>query len=172
MKAGFISLFSRSDFRSQLRYETDLEADSEEYKHVVEQRERFAAAAIAFCLEHDWRFLSHFWQKICSDEGDVVPSKVEVAIEPHRSADLLLQTSRTVCAVEIKIAAKLDSHQNPNSDDFLMPDVGYGHFLSERCKELQCRGRYVILGLRDDLVLRKVDPTTRLHLRKKDTGIP
>src|SRR5260370_22735038 len=49
MTAGFLNLFSRSVYRGGLSRLRNVDPASEEYKRVQEERERFAAAAIAFC---------------------------------------------------------------------------------------------------------------------------
>src|SRR5437773_436287 len=85
MKAGFLSLFTRSLYRGTASRIRELEPESEEGRRVHEERERFAAAAIAFCLEHDRSFLQHFWKKVCGRTGDrksrVMPT---VEVEPRR----------------------------------------------------------------------------------------
>jgi hypothetical protein len=146
MKAGFLNLFSRSLYRGGLSRLRDLDPESAEYKRVHEERERFAAAAIAFCLEYDRDFLRHFWRRLCKERDNprqATAPKVEV--EPRRWADLLLTAKNVLCAIEMKIGAPLGEHQNPKSKAFSKPG-GYGDFLSKQCQEHKCNGRYIILS--------------------------
>ena len=111
-----------------------------------EERERFAAAAIAFCLHQDAAFLRHFWDRICLDEQEQRPTaKLSVEIEPRRWSDLLVTWEGSLCAVEIKNGAELKDHQNPAKDAFARSG-GYGYYLANRCRDRQCGGRYVVLG--------------------------
>ena len=149
LKPGFLNLFSRSPYRAGLSRLRDVDPESEEDKRVQEQRERFAAAAIAFCLEYNGDFLRHFWQGICKERDDSGEfTRPQVQVEPRRWSDLLLKSNRKLCAVEIKIAAPLADHQNPKNKAFSKPG-GYGHFLSEQCRKLGCKGRYIILSDED-----------------------
>src|SRR6266568_2896577 len=100
MKAGFLSLFSRSLYRGNASRFSEFEGDSEEDGRIHEERERFAAAAIAFCLEHDRAFLQHFWKKLCGRTSDgKLRAMPTVEIEPQRWADLLLKSGDLLCAV-------------------------------------------------------------------------
>ncbi len=146
MRAGFLSLFTRSLYRGGLSRLRDLDPQSEEYQRVQEERERFAAAAIAFCLEYDIDFLRHFLRRLCNGRDSrrrTTPPQVEV--EPRRWADLLLKTKNAIYAIEMKIGAPLRKHQNPKSAAFSKPG-GYGDFLSRQCQQGKCRGRYIILS--------------------------
>src|SRR6185369_656391 len=135
--------------------------------NVHEERERFAAAAIAFCLAHEDTFLWHFWRKVCAKDGEIQPRmKPIVDVEPHRWSDLLLKWDDVLCAVEIKIGATLEDHQNPGRKSFWNPG-GYGHFLVERCKELHCNGRYVILGWRQEFGPRKRRHAQALEIEQR-----
>src|SRR5687768_11470611 len=157
MKAGFLNLFSRSLYRGSISRLHGLDPESEEYKRVHEERERFAAAVIAFCLEYDPDFRRHFWRAICSERDDSrhpVSASSKVEVEPRRWADLLLKRKNTLCAVELKIGARLADHQNPRNIAFSKPG-GYGRFLSEQCRERKCRGRYVVLGWDTAIGLKK-----------------
>ena len=146
MNPGFLSLFSRSLYRGSVARLHLLEPGSEEHRRVHEERERFAAAAIAFCLQHDNAFLWHFWRKVCRKTREPKPStKPTVEIEPRHWSDLLLKWERILCAVEIKIGAVLADHQNPNKRAFSRQN-GYGHFLSRLCRERKRNGRYVVFG--------------------------
>jgi hypothetical protein len=106
VKAGFLNLFSRSLYRGGLSRLRDLNPESAEYKQVHEERERFAAAAIAFCLEYDSEFRRHFWQAICKQRATPRrPATPHVEVEPRRWTDLLLKAKNVLCAIEMKIGA-------------------------------------------------------------------
>ena len=94
MEPGFLSLFSRSLYRGTASRLRDLEPESEEYRRVHEERERFAAAAIAFCLKHSDKSRRHFWEKICKapDDPEQMPPIPTngIFLEPAHWADLRL----------------------------------------------------------------------------------
>src|SRR5258707_840043 len=115
---GFINLFARSRYGRASRIQ-ELEPESEEGRRDHEERERFAAAAIAFCLKHDPAFLQHFWEKVCCQDGKrESPGTITVEVEPRHWADLLLKGGDQLCVVEMKIGASLAGHQNPTSNIF------------------------------------------------------
>jgi len=146
MNPGFVNLFDRSRYGGKASRIQELEPESEEGRRDHEERERFAAAAIAFCLEHDTAFLQHFWEKVCCQDGDrESPGTITVEVEPRRWADLLLKAGDQLCVVEMKIGARLAIHQDPTSDVFFKPG-GYGQFLKMRSHEESLRPRYVVLG--------------------------
>src|SRR5947208_2449892 len=156
MNPGFLSLFSRSLYRAKAARLRLSEPDSIEDRRVHDERERFAAAAIAFCLRHDEAFLWHFWREVCRKKGEREPrTKPTVEIEPRCWSDLLLRWDKILCAVEIKIGAKLDDHQNPGKGAFSKRG-GYGHFLLRHCRESECKGRYVVFGWKD-----KIEPRSK-----------
>ena len=146
MKPGFLSLFSRSLYRSSAWRLRALGLDSVEAQRVRDERERFAAAAIAFCLHRDEAFLRHFWERVCRDgQGHRAAANLSVEIEPRHWSDLLVTWDGNLCAVEIKNGAKLKDHQNPAKSAFTKPG-GYGGLLSALCRDRRCGGRYVVLG--------------------------
>lgn len=146
MKPGFLSLFSRSHYRSSASRLRALGLDSVEAQRLREERERFAAAAIAFCLHHDEVFLKHFWVRVCCDgQGQRSAATPSVEIEPRHWSDLLVSWEGNLCAVEIKNGAELKDHQNPAKSAFTNPG-GYGRLLSGLCRDRRCCGRYVVLG--------------------------
>lgn len=166
MKAGFLNLFSRSPYRGLSRLR-DLDPESADYKRVHEERERFAAAAIAFCLEYDREFRRHFWRTICKQrDNSRRPATPHVDVEPRRWTDLLLKTKNKLCAIEMKIGACLADHQNPKSKTFSKPG-GYGHFLSKQCQESSCKGRYIILGWNPALGIQRRERVCGLEVAQR-----
>ncbi len=142
----FLNLFGRSRYGGSVSRIQELDPESEEGMRVHKERERFAAAAIAFCLKHDDAFLQCFWEKLCARDGDSKSHGMPtVEVEPRRWADLLLTSGDQLCVVEMKIGARLAIHQDPTSDSFFKPG-GYGQFLKARCHEENLRARYVVLG--------------------------
>jgi hypothetical protein len=86
MKPSFFALFKRGRYyRPQPRSN-----DSEESKSERKEKERFARAAIAFCIEHCPDFGRLFWDTICRDAAKVEAGAVSAEIEPQQWADLLL----------------------------------------------------------------------------------
>ena len=81
----------------------------------MDESERFAAAAIAFTWQHEPKFREHFWNRVCSFEGDAtLTDKAEIFVEPYRWADLLIRNptrrGKFVYIVELKIHAGLEQH--------------------------------------------------------------
>jgi len=124
----------------------------------MDESERFAAAAIAFTWQHEPKFHEHFWNRVCSFEGDAtLTDKAEIFVEPYRWADLLIRNptrrGKFVCIVELKIHAGLSSIQNPAKREFGLAD-GYGGLFNTN---FGFRGeilRFVLLGA-EQLDLRK-----------------
>jgi len=84
----------------------------------TQERERFAAAAIAFGWEYSIALRKHIWRTICRIRGDPQFSQhATILIEPEEWADLLVinpsGARRFVYAIECKIGAKLLDHQDP-----------------------------------------------------------
>ncbi len=151
MKTGFLNLFRRSKYQNIASRFGQMDPKQQECVH--EERERFASAAIAFCLEHDKVFQDYFWGAICDGKSG---EEVKIQIEPHHWADLLLKSDGLLCVVEIKIDAELRSHQNPTSQAFWNRGEGYGDYLEQECKKYNCNGRYIVLGYRERLNLIKL----------------
>ena len=144
----------------------DDEATQKEYR----ESERFIVAAVAFCLKHDPAFLKHFFDKICRIEGDPAFDfkNVSIDIEPHHWTDLVIRNQsggHHVYAVEFKIGAPLDDHQNPDKDAF-GADNGYGKILSMR-EAPGVQIRYIVLGHRHSLALTKRHKEVRVISKQK-----
>jgi hypothetical protein len=97
--------------------------EDENDESITGQKERFAVAAIGFCLVHDPTFRSHYFGALLCDipeakgmSRDV--SQLKVQIEPHTWADLLVEDERSVLVVEHKITAELAPHQDPWKKSF------------------------------------------------------
>ncbi len=153
MKPSFFSLFKRGRYLSAREDEDDSKAATKPR----EERERFAVAALAFCLRHDEGFRRHFWERICrvpSDPAQMPPITADdVAIEPQAWADLALRseiaTQDYQWVVEAKAGASLQPKQNPASPEFLEPG-GYGALLAAH---KPTRLRYIVLGATEHLGL-------------------
>lgn len=142
-------LFQRSAYRKPLRLDANPDGGVE--TEVRSERERFAAAAVAFCLQHSPRFREHFWRTTCGTEGD--PPKApdfEVGIEPVHWADLRLTAQfshrRTVWVIEFKIHADLADKQNPKHIKFQDDEQGYGALFHREEGRAKTELRYVVLG--------------------------
>ena len=155
MKASFVGLYKRGRY---FRPASPLgNGDDALVQRTRREQERFTAAAIAFCFEHDDGFKRHFWQSICRGPED--PEAVEglrIEVEPHAWADLLVRSRRNgqkfAHVIECKVAAGLAAHQNPKKQEFLKDD-GYGFKIREAFAGSDTRLRYVVLGYRENLRL-------------------
>ena len=155
---SFRRLFRRSHYRCG----PDEDDESEEAKDTRKERERFAVAALAFCLRHDRKFLAHFWSTVCrvpDDESKMPCIKPEgILLEPPRWADLRLvseeERTRQVWVIEVKAGAPLECRQRPDRPDaFTEPGKGYGA-LFQKEEAHPARLRYIILGARESDELR------------------
>lgn len=142
-------LFSRSRYRTVLPNGGGNEGLAE--TEIRSERERFATAAVAFCLKHSPTFRQHFWKTICRGEADPAEiPELTVDLEPHAWADLRVVdevgTHRTVWVIEFKLDSELADKQNPTElSAFVEPDVGYG--AQFRASEIPGSDlRYVVLG--------------------------
>lgn len=144
---SFYALFRRSRYGGVMQ----THGDTDEERRSAEQRERFAVAAVGFCLKHSLEFRKHLWQRICRTSGDPqTPDSIQVEVEPVHWADLRLLAEapgwKCVVVIECKAGAPLDGKQNPSCPEFVQPDHGYGWFIAKRAADTGVPHRYVILG--------------------------
>jgi hypothetical protein len=168
---SFYRLFRRSAYYKL----AEDDSDSEEAEHARKERERFAAAALAFCLKHDRKFLRYFWTSVCRVQAD--PSRMPpikprgILIEPPRWADIRLVADgfrkRYVWVVEVKAGAKLEDIQDPRSNVFSRRDQGYGWFLRNEEKDLTTRLRYIVFGPEENLDLPRYDSRLRIVIQQR-----
>ena len=152
MEASLYSLFARGRYcRKAGPASIDSAEDGEKQQTAREERERFAAAAIAFCCRHDHGFKKHFLRKVCCLEN-VADAVIE--IEPKRWSDLLVSGKMNACsfvqAIECKIDADLKPHQNPVENAF-WDKGGYGCSLRQAYENSGSDVRYTIIGFPDKL---------------------
>ena len=107
-----------------------VETFSEQARKKIDQKELFAVAAVAFVLKYDLHFKTHFLEKICGIKNvnlDSLPD-YEVIIQDGNFADLLLLNERKseVIAIEFKIDAHLQPHQNFDKEKDFREYDGYG----------------------------------------------
>jgi len=115
----FLKLFARGrDVTS--RSVAQKEASSGDPQHDHAERERFAVAAIAFCIKRESSFRRHFLKVVADSENADI---YEVDIEPKRWGDLVLK-GKDVVVLEFKLQALLVEHQDPNTSRFV--SSGYG----------------------------------------------
>jgi len=168
-ESSFYRLFSRS---RSYRYAVVEEGSAEE-KEAIRQRERFAVAALAFCLRHDEEFLRSFWSQVCkvSDDPAEMPliRSEDILLEPPLWADLRLisdtDAGRLVWVVEVKAGASLSQKQNPNLPDFCAARTGYGALFCES-ENASTKLRYIVLGARESLGLPKRHGALPISLRQ------
>lgn len=161
MEPSFLTLLKRGNYHhgKPIIHTSIIAGDIERNKKEYQEAERFAVAAIAFGLKHDPAFRIHFFEKICQIDGDpaLVKRSATIEVEPHHWTDLVIRHRAGdvdyVYAVEFKIDAPLDDHQNPDEDAFWKDKNGYGKILSER--EPDAEIRYIVLGHREKLKLTK-----------------
>ena len=149
MKPSFFSLFKRGKYYHLAP--SSVSNGDESVKQDGGERlesERFAVAAVAFCLMHDKAFLKHFLDNVCRQKGDPdIEASVSIEIEEKLWADLKITNGAFTCVVEFKIGAKLEDHQNPTNPAFDKLG-GYGYELRE--KKIN---RYTVLGANESLGL-------------------
>lgn len=147
-RPGFSKLFRRSGyFRPHIAWDAGVPEENSGHR----QAERFAAAAIGFCLRHDEKFRSHFWSCVCRYPADSEPAPdLTIEVEPENWADLRIAGEingrRHVWVIEMKIGAALADKQNPFHADFLKRRLGYGWYFNEAEKARGADLRYVVLG--------------------------
>jgi hypothetical protein len=144
---SFIQLFGRSRYHRRIADDDN----SAESNSVRLQRERFAAAAVGFCLKHSSAFRDLFWHRICRVEDDPPEApQLRIEVEPAHWADLRLSAlvagQRFVWVIECKAGAPLEAKQNPQSPAFLQEGLGYGSLL--KASEDGSKLRYTVLGVR------------------------
>lgn len=174
MKPSFFSLFKKGRYSHHFYVDSRQDGESPEVvQKKREERERFAAAAIAFCFEHNEDFYRHFWQNICHTEGEpeLPDSKPIIQIEPFPWADLLIQgqigAKEFAIVIECKAGAVLYNHQNPAHDDF-HNDQGYGFQMNaELNRDGSACLKYVVLGFPEELNLPSVHPRLPIQLSQK-----
>jgi hypothetical protein len=168
---SFYRLFRRSAYYKS----AEDDSDSEEAEHARKERERFAAAALAFCLKHDRKFLRYFWTNVCRVQAD--PSRMPpikksgILIEPPRWADIRLVADgppkRYVWVVEVKAGAPLEAIQDPRSDVFSRRDQGYGWFLRNEEESQKTKLRYIVFGREEGLRLPSYDSSLRIAIQQR-----
>src|SRR5437867_7806236 len=121
MMSHFLQLLKRGRYIS-LHSLATAEADKKTQQRRHEERERFSVAAIAFCLEHDKTFKSHFLAVLTSRVSSAVINTISV--EPHQWGDLVLEGPKHVFVLEFKLSALLQDHQAP--DALVFSQRGYG----------------------------------------------
>src|SRR5882724_9194058 len=111
MRPSFFTLFKRGRYLST----PDDGNESGAARILRVERERYAVAALAFCLRHEENFRKHFLEKVCrvpEDPEQMPPINADgIAIEPPEWADLSLTSdgpkSRFMWVIEAKAGAPL-----------------------------------------------------------------
>src|SRR5438876_11335356 len=134
----FLKLFARGRYVTS-RSIAKKESSSEDPQHDHEERERFAVAAIAFCIKRDSSFRRHFLKVVADSENADI---YEVDIEPKRWGDLVLK-GKDVVVLEFKLQALLAEHQDPNASRFV--SSGYGLEIREEFGDRR-KVLYIVVG--------------------------
>lgn len=153
--ASLISLFKRGRY---YRPHPGLEGGGGAGSQGRREKERFAAAAVAFLAKLDPEGVGQALREVVLEPGSLgtgggdpeVVIQTEVGVGGRR-LDLVLRfesegLDAQVCAVEFKIDAGLGDHQNPSKSAF-RTDSGYGQLLASGFRGH--RIRYVVLGASD-----------------------
>src|SRR5882724_11955672 len=140
MPSRFLQLFKRGRYVS-LRALAGAETDAATRQNKHEERERFSVAAIAFSLEHDQIFKSHFLNVVACLTVEDIHS---ITVEPERWGDLVLEGAEHVLVLEFKLAAMLQEHQSPDARIFSAN--GYGASILRRFNKLGKKLRYIVVG--------------------------
>jgi hypothetical protein len=171
MKPTLFSLFKRGKYY-QRKHINPLEPGEAPTVEEIQERkelERFAVAAIAFCLQHHDAFLNHFFNAVCRREGDPPLDEWSIDIEPHTWSDLAIYnrspSGTFVYIVECKIGAGLADHQNPDKKEFAKKG-GYGRIL-EASEPKDAALRYTVLGYRPTLTCSQIYPGLRVVAQQK-----
>ena len=170
MRPSFFSLFQRSNYYHRASIDLETRSDSSnEARRERKEVERYIVAAIAFCLQHDREFRNCFFAATCSYKRDPPLGRWSIEVEPHAWGDLVIRNRTTsghfVYAVECKVGAVLDHHQNPDKRSF-RGKKGYGRVLSATEKEAELR--YTVLGYRGPpLRLPRFFPKLRLRVGQR-----
>jgi hypothetical protein len=137
---GFLALYKRGNY-----FKRDLNPRDPNEERKREERERFAMAAIGFCLKYDPRphFRRHFAGVVCGLKSRQTPRITDIQVEQKFWGDLVLRMSGRVYVVEGKIKAALQGKQDPTKARFW--SNGYGAAILQRFGD-EKRIHYVILG--------------------------
>lgn len=148
MEPSLFTLFQRGRY---FRLPERSDAESAEITRSRREAERFAAAAVGFCMKHHTAFRHAVLTEVCG-VGSAKRKRCRIDVEPESWADLLIELGdNEVCVMEFKITAALQAHQNPACEDFLKSSIGYGARMEAAWPN--ARKRYVVLGCREWLGL-------------------
>ena len=159
MKPSFFALFKRGKYFHAAPSSSNSGTKLLRVRGDTRERERFAAAAIAFSWQHHPRLREHIWDTLCRFRNDPRFSRsAKILVEPEDWADLLIVNprgrKRFVYVIECKIGAGLLKHQDPTQHAFAKTG-GYGKFLVDSDGLESARFRFVVLGLPHKLNLKK-----------------
>lgn len=147
-RSSYLSLLSDNDDNDKKPEDADCEAPTADpLENTVkekkrEERERFAVAAMALCIERDPDFKRRFARCILGNEKLADDKNWITEVEPHQCADLVIEVCGEIHIVECKTGAALQTKQTPGPNFF--DDGNYGQLI-----EHHFRGRsvhYLTLG--------------------------
>lgn len=144
MSPSFYALFRRSKYSKASEADDTESAEKLQRRHL--QTERFAVAAIAFCLKHDEQFRTHFLVKVCGET--ISNGAFDILIEEKAWGDLVLAAHdrSSVFVVECKIKAALAEHQDPTHPSNRFWQGGYGKEILDRYATYAKQIVYIVLG--------------------------
>jgi len=152
MRPSFFALFKRGKYLHSTPLPSNPRRKLLRTRGDMQERERFAAAAIAFGWQYNQAVRKHVWRTICRFHGDPeFGREATILVEPEEWADLLIINPsgriRFVYAIECKIGAELKKHQDPTQRAFATTSRGYGRLLIDSDRRKGARFRFVVLGL-------------------------
>jgi hypothetical protein len=163
MKPSFFLLFKRGKYYRPPST-TGEDSESNETKSERKEVERFAVAAVAFCLEHDKNFRTDFWKAVCRQAGDPdLTDGGKIEIEDKNWSDLKITNGECIAVVEFKAGARLEDWQNPTKEAFMDQNAG-GYGSEMRAKNVS---RYTILGHNQPLGLGTGTPVGGIMCRQR-----
>src|SRR5437773_1380272 len=137
MDPGFLALYKRGNY-----FKPKLDSLDQRKR---EERERFAMAAIAFCLKYNHAFRSVFLHVVCGIEKTCRFDDLKIDVEQKPWGDLLLKTKDGIYIIEGKIDAPLQPWQDFGADAF-RADGGYGAAIDTAFNNDARRRYYIVLG--------------------------
>lgn len=107
MEPSFLTLFKKGKFSRRIPQPTEdesAEPDSQRLAQGQDQLERFAVAAIGFCLKHDGNFRRRFVREVCECNEFPLGNELRISVEPEDWADFLIEIgSRFAAVIEFKL---------------------------------------------------------------------
>lgn len=141
MKPSFFALFKRGKHVRQWLVEVADGIEGRRKRQAKrEEAERFAVAAIAFCLKHDTQIRAHFLAKICGIQKPAKWRDAEIEVEEKQWGDLtIIHRGRGVFVVECKIRAPQGAAKSRKRNRILETRLRQGNSVAIQCPEVSAK---------------------------------